>query len=91
MPSTRRRDPVSADGHVLGGIGVRAVGVVEDGGRKERGKVNRNKDKQQQTPGLDRRGEQRRFLRAGFYLRGKRGALSSKSFEFRVCYELSRW
>ncbi len=50
-----KRHPVAADGHVLRGVGVRSVGVVEQRRGKQRGKVNREKDEQEQRPGLDRR------------------------------------
>ncbi len=46
---------------MLGGLGVRGVGVVEQGGRKQRSKVNGGENEKQQRPGLARRGEKRRL------------------------------
>ena len=46
-----QRDPVAADGHVLGGIGVRGVGVVE----QWRAKRARQSEPQQRQAAADTR------------------------------------
>ena len=71
-------DPVAAGGDVLGGLGVGGVGVVEQRGRKEGGKIDGDEDEQERSPCARRGGAERRL--AGRELRVEFSTEEERSF-----------
>ena len=55
-----QRDPVAGERHVLRGIGVGGVGIIQQRRREERRKIDGEPDQQQDRPGASREKESAR-------------------------------